>query len=243
MYRPIPTYLPPYPPTYLPAYIPTYLLPIYLPIPTYLPAYLCATHFVAAILARMLPSHVSARDQARIDALERELHVQQHRRRNLCRLCAVLQLRIEQLQRLVPADRVQIIVIEWSRSPKSLVNALAMSPSISFCRPALRFYEKPLQLGDRAQLLVAPHHADEVKAHIDAHGVTFDDDTHTCMSELKPRHLVCSPQIYNDVLTAVSTIGKWEKVKVKRESRFELSPVPSPHPLSLVEQLVGMAEP
>ena len=123
---------------------------------------------------------------------------------------------------LGPSDVRVFIVVELSRSPESFRQALIRDPHLVRCREALCAANLPLEIGDRAKLLVDPEHVNIVIEHINANGVTFADGTHVSADALRPRHLVCSVGFLIAALRAVAEIKRKEKVKVKRQVTIDL---------------------
>ena len=125
---------------------------------------------------------------------------------------------IELYLQLRPPDvRRVFVVVEFARSPKSFHQALLRDPQLVRCREALLAAKLPLEIGDKAQLLLSPEHVNMVIEHINANGVTFRDGLHVSADGLKPRHLVCSEGLFIYALNAVAEIKRKEKVKVKRQ--------------------------
>ena len=159
--------------------------------------------------------------QDRIEALEEELRQQQ---RHIDALKEELRQQQQRLDAWPWKNAVKITVIEWNRSPYSLLSALMMEPTLANCRAALRSAGHPVEIGDRAPLLVLPHHADKVREHVQSYGIRFKDGTHKCQHELRPRHLLCNSELVRVVRSAIGGIPSKEKVTIKREIEFEVGP-------------------
>ena len=117
-----------------------------------------------------------------------------------------------------------ITVVEFARSPKSFHQALLRDPQLVACREALLAAKLPLEIGDKAQLLLSPEHFNMVIEHIKANGVTFVDGLHVSADGLKPRHLVCNEGLFIYALNACAEIKRKEKVKVKRKVVIKVEP-------------------
>ena len=127
--------------------------------------------------------------------------------------------------KLGPPDvRRVFVVVEFARSPKSFHQALLRDPQLVRCREALLAAKLPLEIGDKAQLLLSPEHVNMVIEHINANGVTFRDGLHVSADGLKPRHFVCNEGLLIYALNAVAEIKRKEKVKVKRKVAIKVEP-------------------
>ena len=163
--------------------------------------------------------------QRHIDALKEELRQQQQRQqRHIDALKEELRQQQQRLDAWPWKKAVKITVIEWNRSPYSLLSALKMEPTLANCRAALRSAGHPVEIGDRAPLLVLPHHADKVREHVQSYGIRFKDGTHKCQHELRPRHLLCNSELVRVVRSAIGGIPSKEKVTIKRQIEFEVGP-------------------
>ena len=126
-----------------------------------------------------------------------------------------------QLSRRSDARRV-FIVVEFARSPASFRRALHFHPEIIRCREALSAANLPLEIGDRAQVLLNPEHYHIAIQNIKANGVTFNDGTHVREDDLRARHLVCSVDMGIAAVEAVAEIEIKDRVKVKRQVTIDL---------------------
>ena len=126
-----------------------------------------------------------------------------------------------QLSRRSDARRV-FVVVEFARSPASFFRALHSHPELKRCREALSAANLPLEIGDKAQVLLDPEHYHIVIQNIKANGVTFNDGTHVREDALRARHLVCSVDMGIADAEAVAEIKYKDKVKVKRQVTIDL---------------------
>ena len=126
-----------------------------------------------------------------------------------------------QLARSRDARRV-FVVLEFGRTPASFRRALHFHPELIRCREALSAANLPLEIGDRAQVLLNPEHYHIAIQNIKANGVTFNDGKHVREDALRARHLVCSVDMGIAAVEAVAEIEQKDRVKVKRQVTIDL---------------------
>ena len=68
---------------------------------------------------------------------------------------------------------------------------------------------------------VEPDHAHIVIDRLQS-GVAFEDGTHIDINGLRPRHFICSEELYNVAKSAVAGIPRKEQVKIKREVLLDM---------------------
>ena len=135
----------------------------------------------------------------------------------------------------VQVQVVQVVIVEYQRTPSSFRDALRQSRVLAECRQKLVDAGQPCLLGRGANLFVRPEHSALVIQHLQVSGALFLGSTkppkRLFEDDLKPRHVIFSSEFQYAVEAAIAArrgsgkdggIGK-ENVRPRSIAKFTLA--------------------
>ena len=113
-------------------------------------------------------------------------------------------------------DWFTVLVIEFKRSPASLVDCLAASPECQDCRESLinAGYVQPV--GNGAKVFLHADHYESALHALERDGILFGDGNLVALKDLQKRHIVASGDLGAEILKITGQIRSKDRVKPKQ---------------------------
>jgi hypothetical protein len=126
-----------------------------------------------------------------------------------------------------------IVAMEFRRSPQWFLDCIVEGDALALHRSAMLAIGRPCFFGpENAKLLITPDEVNDVLLYLSSAGITLDEGLHLSWDELRPRHLIVSEALEDEVMAAIAACkgsgldggkGK-DHVRVKRRVVIDVPP-------------------